>query len=220
MAGMPGFLEARGVLLQHRDDHDSAYREFRWPDLQNFNWALDYFDPLARDNNRIALHVIDDAGVEEKVTVAQLSERSNRVANLMRAAGVRRGDRILIMLGNVVPLWEITLAAIKLGAVFSPATAMLTTEDLQDRIDRGEMRHVIADVASTEKFDDVRGAYTRIVVGGSRSGWISYSHAAAPSFQPDGDTRASDPMPNTTRPGLASYVNGAVLMPPAAIGVR
>ncbi|MGZ7033315.1 MAG: AMP-binding protein, partial [Thermoanaerobaculia bacterium] len=194
MARMTGFLEARGLLLQHREDYVSAYREFRWPDVRNFNWALDYFDPLARGNDRIALHLIDDAGVEEKVTFAELSERSNRVANLLRASGVRRGNRILIMLGNVVPLWEITLAAIKLGAVFSPATAMLTTEDLQDRVDRGEMRHVIADAASTAKFDDVKGAFTRIVVGGSRPGWISYNHAAAPSFQPDGETRASDPM--------------------------
>jgi len=190
---MPGFLDARDRLLKLREDYETAYREFRWPDLVKFNWALDHFDRMARGNDRVALHVVDDAGVEEKLTFAELSERSNRVANFLRAAGVRRGHRILIMLGNVVPLWEITLAAIKLGAVFSPATAMLTTADLQDRVDRGEMRHVIADVSTTAKFADVKGDFTRIVVGGSRDGWRSFAYAES-SFKPDGETRSEDPL--------------------------
>ena len=59
---------------------------------------------------------------------AQLSERSNRVANYFRRLGVRRGDRILLMLGNVVALWECMLAAMKLGAVIIPATTLLTQE--------------------------------------------------------------------------------------------
>jgi len=191
---MSNFLDARDQLLKLRDDYETAFREFRWPEMVKFNWALDYFDPMARGNERIGLHVVDDAGVEEKLTFAALSERSNRVANFLRAAGVRRGDRILIMLGNVVPLWEISLAAIKLGAVFSPATAMLTTADLQDRVDRGEMRHVIADISTTSKFDDVKGDFTRIVVGGTRDGWRSFAYDANASFKPDGETRTDDPL--------------------------
>ena len=188
------FLDARDRLFALRSDYDTAYREFRWPALAKFNWALDYFDPMARGNRRTGLHVVDDAGREEKLTFAALSERSNRVANFLRASGVRRGDRILIMLGNVAPLWEVTLAAIKLGAVFSPATSMLTTSDLQDRIDRGEIRHVIADAASTAKFADVRGSYTRILVGGTAAGWRTLSYDANASFEPDGETGASDPL--------------------------
>ncbi len=191
---MSAFIEARDELLGHRDDYETAYHEFRWPLLNRFNWALDYFDVMARGNDRVALHIVDDDGTEAKLTFAGLRERSNRVANFLRRTGVRRGDRILIMLGNVVPLWEITLAAMKLGAVFSPATAMLTTEDLQDRVDRGNMRHVIADAASTAKFDDVTGSYTRIVVGGAREGWIPCALDADASFQPDGETRAGDPL--------------------------
>ena len=191
---MTGFLQARDLLLKHRDDYAAAYREFQWPRLDDFNWALDYFDAMARGNKRPGLQVVDDAGKSETLTFSELSERSNRVANFLRTAGVKRGDRILIMLGNVVPLWEITLAAMKLGAVFSPATAMLTTDDLQDRIDRGEMKHVIVESASTAKFDDVKGSYTRIVVGAPRDGWLTYANDANDAFKPDGPTRGSDPL--------------------------
>jgi acetyl-CoA synthetase len=192
--GPVSFLDARDFLLRHRDDYDAACAGFRSPDLHEFNWALDYFDAMARNNNRIALHAVDDDGISTQVTFTEMSERSNRVANFLRSVGVRRGDTMLIMLGNVVPLWEFTLAAIKLGAVFTPATALLTVDDLQDRIDRGSVRHVIADTASTAKFDGVHGDYTRIVVGGSVAGWMDAASDASPYFTPDAPTRASDPL--------------------------
>jgi acetyl-CoA synthetase len=212
---MNAFRDARDFLLRHREDYETAYRDFRWPRLDVFNWALDWFDIYARGNERVALHVVDDDGGEERVTFAEMSARSNAVANFLREHGVRRGDAILIILGNVVPLWEITLAAMKLGAVVSPATAMLTTEDLQDRVDRGRVRHVIADAGATAKFDDVTGDYTRIVVegaGGRAQGadgvlatappaprplrpapWIEYRNDGPRDFAPDGPTHADDP---------------------------
>jgi acetyl-CoA synthetase len=187
------FLRAREGLLRHRDDQLAAYREFAWPLLDRFNWALDYFDVLARGNRDTALHVVADDGAAQTRTFAEMSERSNRVANFLRAQGVRRGDRILIMLGNVPELWEITLAAMKLGAVFSPATTLLTAEDLQDRIDRGGIRHVIA-AEGASKFDGVTGDYTRIAVGPSPAGWVPYAADASPDFTPDGETRGDDPL--------------------------
>ena len=103
--------------------------------------------------------MVEEDGGETRVSFAQMSERSNRVANFLRQAGVKRGDRVLVMLPNVVPLWEITLAAMKLGAVISPATTLLVAADLKDRIGRGEMRHVITDAAGTERFAAVAGDY-------------------------------------------------------------
>jgi acetyl-CoA synthetase len=188
------FLGARDFLLSHREDYDVVSRGFSLPELPEFNWALDYFDLMARGNDRVALHAVDDRGSSTEVTFAEMSERSNRAANFLRSLGVRRGDRILIMLGNVVPLWEITLAAMKLGAVFTPATSLLTVDDLQDRIDRGGVRHVIVEAESAAKFDGVRGDYTRIVVGGRVEGWTEDSRAASSLFTPDGPTRGSDPL--------------------------
>src|SRR5271163_1137454 len=190
------FIAARELLFKHREDYASAYREFRWPKLDRFNWALDYFDVMARDNVHPALWLVDEDTGETKLSFTQLSERSNRIANALRALGVRRGDRILVMLGNVVPLWECMLAAMKLGAVIVPATTLLTRNDLADRFARGRVRHVIASADAAAKFADLPGDYTRIAVGKEVPGWISFEagYGASAEFTPDGETRADDPM--------------------------
>ena len=190
------FLKARDFLLNNRTDYTAAYRGFEWPKLTHFNWALDYFDSMAAGNERPALWVVDENGSETRLSFAQLSERSNRVANFLRAIGVQRGDRILIMLGNEVALWDIMLAAIKLGAVLIPATTLLTPDDLRDRLDRGRVRHVIVGAPNAAKFEALPGGYSRLSVGGAVSGWTpfedAYRHDAA--FRPDGPTRADDPL--------------------------
>jgi acetyl-CoA synthetase len=195
-AGMSatGFVEARDYLLAHREDYGRVYRDFRWPVLDRFNWALDYFDPMARGNDRPGLWIVDEGGAETKLSFAELAERSSRVANHLRALGVRRGDRLLLMLGNVAPLWECMLAAIKLGAVIIPATTLLNRDDLIDRFARGRVRHVVAAADSAGKFADLPGDYTRIAVGGKAPGWQDWEagYAAPAHFAPDGETRATD----------------------------
>src|SRR5437763_1864779 len=154
-----GFLAARDFLFHCREDYETAYRDFRWPALDRFNWALDYFDPMARGNYRPGLWIVNEGGAEARLSFAELSERSNRIANYLRGLGVSRGDRILLMLGNVVPLWESMLAAMKLGAVIIPATTLLTRDDLIDRFERGRVRHVVASADNAGKFSEVPGGY-------------------------------------------------------------
>src|SRR5437588_9450393 len=113
------FLAARDFLLARREDYEAAYAGFRWPTLDTFNWALEYFDLLARGNHHTALWLVDEAEHDARLRFAAMAERSNQAANYQRALGVKRGDRVLVMRPNVLPLWEITLAAMKLGAVTS-----------------------------------------------------------------------------------------------------
>jgi acetyl-CoA synthetase len=190
------FIAARDFLLRHREDYATAYGDFQWPKLERFNWALDYFDAMARDNPDPALWLADEDAGETKLSFAALSERSNCVANHLRRLGVRRGDRILLMLGNVVPLWECMLAAMKLGAVIIPATTLLTRGDLVDRFARGRVRHVVAGADAAAKFADLPGDYKRIVVGKPVSGWVPFEdgYAASAAFTPDGDTHPDDPL--------------------------
>ena len=190
------FRAARNFLLRHREDYDTARRGFRWPRPERFNWALDWFDTIGRRRDALALWLVEADGSECKVTFAEMTRRSNQVANWLRGLGVRRGDRLILMLGNQVELWETILAAIKLGAVIIPATPLLGPADLRDRVDRGQVRHVVTTSADTDKFTDVPGDYTRIAVGGAVSGWLSYEDSAdaADSFEADSVTNAEDPM--------------------------
>lgn len=185
------FIAARDLLLRLREEYDTAVREFRWPVMDRFNWALDYFDYLpAKD---LALWCIGEA--EEKLSFGQLRTRSNQVANHLRALGVRRGDRVMLLVPNVRQLWEALLALMKLGAVISPATILLTEADVKDRFERGHMRHAIVDASLTGRFANLPGDYTRIAVGGA-PGWHRFedAYAAAETFVPDGETRATDPL--------------------------
>jgi len=101
-----------------------------------------------------------------------------------------------VMLGNRVELWEIMLAAMKVGAVVIPATSQLTATDLQDRFARGAVKHVVTDPLCTAKFRDIAGSYTRIVVDSTEKGWRPFDtlYDGGATFLPDGPTKADDPM--------------------------
>ena len=187
------FEDARDFLLANRDDYETAYRDFRWPRPENFNWALDWFDVIAAGNDRPGLWIVDDDS-ETRLSFAELSARSNALAGWLRDQGVRRGDRTLLMLGNRAQLWECILALTKLGAVMIPASTLLTPADIIDRVERGRVGHVIAESELTDRFAGIDGAFTRIAVGDVVDGWLRYNDflTASSAFAADGPTRADD----------------------------
>jgi len=144
------FIAARDFLQLHRNDYDTAYRDYRAPVLPEFNWALDFFDVQAKGNTAPALWVVDENGKESKISFADMAQRSSQVANYLRSLGVKRGERLLLMLPNRVELWEIMLACIKLGAVIVPTTMLVSGDDLLDRMERGAIRHVVAQTTELE----------------------------------------------------------------------
>ncbi|TFW32565.1 AMP-binding protein [Massilia horti] len=190
------FIEARDFLQRHRTDYETACRDYQPPQLEQFNWALDFFDEQAKGNDAIALWVVGEDGSEEKITFAHMAARSTQVAEYLRECGVERGDRVLVMLPNRTELWEIMLAGIKLGAVLVPTTMLVSPSDLADRLERGRIRHVIAQVSEAHKFAGLAGNYTRIAVGGKPEGWRDFadSRQVLTVFTPNGETRATDPM--------------------------
>lgn len=143
------FKEARDFLLANRQDYTAAKAGFVWPEALAFNWALDWFDaelasnPQSRDQT--ALWIIDSAKDKQvKLSFYELGKRSSQVANYLQFLGLKRGDHLLVLLGNVPALWETMLAAMKLGLIVIPATTLLTADELSDRLERGQARAILA----------------------------------------------------------------------------
>ncbi|NMO53319.1 AMP-binding protein [Actinoplanes sp. TBRC 11911] len=187
MAATETFRAARDFLLAHGEDYDHAVDGFRWPELDEFNWALDWFDVIAAGNDAPALWIVEEDGSERRFSYAEMSHRSSQVAMWLRAKGVRRGDRIVLMLGNQAELWETILAAVKLGAVLIPATPLLGPADAADRVARGGARHVVTTTAFLDKFAAVDGV-TKIAVDRD----FAEAYAGTGVFEVDGVTRATD----------------------------
>ena len=201
---------ARDLLLQYRDDRDQAVERFRWPRPATFNWGVEWFDVIATEHpDRPALVIVEPDGSVGSWTYGQLARRTDQVAGWLQANGVQRGDRIVLMLGNQVELWEIVLAAIKIGAVIIPASTLLTPDDLADRVGRGGARFVVARDVDTDGFRHVPGVFVRIAVGRPVDGWIEYEDSAAypdEGFVPEGVSRAGDPL-------LLYFTSGTTALP-------
>ncbi|WP_216320584.1 AMP-binding protein [Deinococcus aestuarii] len=212
--GARAFQAARQVLLDHASDPQAAHAAFHWPELTTFNWALDVFAPLAARLGE-APALFWDGG---ELSYADLGARAGGVANHLRALGVGRGDRVLVMLGNVPELWVVLIACMGLGAPILPAATLLTAADVEDRVERGRVRAVVTDGANVEKFAGLPGDLLRVSVDASAGpGWHSLAGAdrAPAGFTPDGVTRASDPVllyftsGTTSRPKLVVHTHAS-----------
>jgi acetyl-CoA synthetase len=215
------FRAARDRLLELREDYGKALAEFAWPRFEEFNFATDWFDALAADPERgsqPALVIVEQDGSSTRRTFAELAERSRRAASWLGDQGVRRGDHVIIMLGNQVELWELILACIRLGAVMIPTTTLMGPRDLQDRVDRGAARWAVVGRAHLERFDGVDGDYALISVGGTSAGdprVLDYSGAAvaSPHFTPDAPTRGDETLllyftsGTTSKPKLVEHTH-------------
>jgi acetyl-CoA synthetase len=219
------FRAARDLLLAHRTDLAAATAAFEWPALERFNWAIDWFDEVAKGNDAPALHIVEASGAEAKLSYAELSRRSSQVANFLAGLGAKRGDRMLLMLGNEVPLWETMLAAIKLGVVVIPATTLLSGPDLADRLERGRVRWVLTNGTGLARVSELpadalagvgrilAGDTGREASGAPPEGWTDYrdaSHASS-GFVPAEAIPVSEPLleyftsGTTSRPKLVRH---------------
>lgn len=186
------FRAVRDVLLLHRDDHDAACAAFSRPRTRHFNWALEWFDVIARGNDGTALTIVRDDGTVRDSSFDELSRESDRTANWLHSLGVRRGERVLLLLDSRTQLWEILLACLKIGAVVVPVYTSLSTPEIRERVERGRIQHVISEERTAGSVPAVPGA--RVLVEGTAAGWLPYAQRERmpDSFLPDGPTRADD----------------------------
>ena len=161
-----------------RASYDAVVAGFRWELPASFNFATDVVDAWAADPDKLALLWCDESGREERFTYRQISERAQRAGNLMRAKGLRKGDRCIVMLPRL-PQWQIAMiACLRIGVIPIPCIDMLTVKDLRYRIEHSGAVGVVTTGASSHKFSGLDGLRFKAAVGGSH-GWLDFDAESA-----------------------------------------
>lgn len=156
MSSADAIRAVRDQLITFGDDYEAASAAFEWPYFSGqFNWAHDWFDQFARDDQRPGLIIVDENGISATYTFAELVSRSNQLARWLSYRGIGKGDSVIVMLGNQIELWLTMLAIMKLGAVIMPTARAVTAAELPDRISRGNARHAVCNSADVPKFGDL-----------------------------------------------------------------
>ncbi len=137
--------------LRPMHDYAESCAHFRWQVPETFNFGADVVDAHAVDEARLALVWCDETGAEERLTFADVSRASNRLANTLADRGVGKGDRVIIMLPRR-PHWQIAMiACLMLGAVVVPCITMLTERDLAYRLAHSGANGVITTAEGAAK---------------------------------------------------------------------
>jgi len=159
------------------DDYDTARGAFAWEIPPAFNFGVDVVDHWARETpDRTALIWLDEAGHERRFTFADMGRLSDRAATLLRRLGVRKGDRVVVMLPRI-PEWQIAMVAcLKLGAVPIPCITMLTAGDVAYRVEHSGATAAITTAENISKFDGLPGVEVKVSVGGGE-GWTDFAAA-------------------------------------------
>jgi len=203
----PALLAARDLLLDLAGDHERAVAEFRWPDVgERFSFAHDWFDPFARGNDQPGLVIVEEDGAASSYSFAHLADTSDQLAAWFASKGVGRGDAVLVMLGNQVELWQTMLAVMKLGAVLLPTTTAVGPAELQDRIERGDVRFVVCAPADEAKFAEVPGEYAVLPTSAYDAAWaLPVTPLPHPETAPDDRLLLYFTSGTTSRPKLVEH---------------
>lgn len=138
-------------------DYDELYRQFRWNIPARYNIGVDCCDKWAAlDSNRLAiLHVKPDGG-EDAISFGWLRETSNRLANVLRAQGVARGDRVAIFLPQAPEVAAAHMAIYKLGAIALPVAILFGPDALSYRLQNSGAKALLTNAQGLAKLDGVR----------------------------------------------------------------
>ena len=191
-------------------DYEQTCRDVRWEVPEYYNFAYDVVDRWAEDAPKLAMLWVNERGEEKHLTFRDFAARADQVGNALRTMGIRKGDRLLIMLPRLPEWWEAVLGIMKIGAISMPGTTLLTSKDVAYRIQAAEAKAVITDDEGALKVaqvaDECPTLQLKILLGGEREGWVNYTRvvasAAALNREP---TRGDEPMMIYFTSGTVGY---------------
>jgi acyl-coenzyme A synthetase/AMP-(fatty) acid ligase len=195
-------------------DYEKTRKEFELDVPEYFNFGFDVVDKWAEDRTKLALAVAGEMGEKlEKYTFFEIKRLSNKFANVMKEKGLRKGDRVLVML-PWLPQWYIAMIGmIKLGVIPIPSTTLLTPRDIRYRVNESEAVGILTDIPDAPKVEEAMDRCPSLkmcmLASGHRRGWLSWNDEldkASPLFEPPERTKSDDTM-------LLYFTSGTVAYP-------
>jgi acetyl-CoA synthetase/medium-chain acyl-CoA synthetase len=192
-------------------DYEQTCRDFRWEVPECYNFAYDVVDRWAEDAPKLAMLWVNERGEEKHLTFRDFAARADQVGNALRTMGIRKGDRILIMLPRQPEWWEAVLGIMKIGAISMPGTTLLTPKDVAYRIQSAEAKAVITDDEGALKVAQVAEEcptlQLKVLLGAEREGWVNYTRvvASSPATLSRELTRSDEPMMIYFTSGTVGY---------------
>jgi len=191
-------------VLQKKDRYDEMYKNFQWNVPEYYNFGFDVIDQWAEDRTKLALISIDRTGERERYhTFYDLKVQSNQFANVLKKIGVKKGDRVLVILQSI-PEWYVGLIGMfKLGVVAMPGTVLLTSKDIEYRINRAEACMIITDMGHVGIVEQLKDRCPSLkylmLVDGKKKGWFNFDDEMSKasrgvSRSEIAKTRSIDPM--------------------------
>ena len=183
-------------------DYQYSYDNDRLEVPEYFNFGFDVVDKWAQDRTKMALISIDSSGNQAQYhTFWDLKVLSDKYANALKTQGIKKGDRVFIMLPRI-PEWYVAMIGLfKLGAIPMPGTTLLTAKDIEYRITQAEASMAITDLENSDKVNSAAGGCptleSLVIVGGERQGWFSFSNQidqASRILDHVEPTRSDDPL--------------------------
>ena len=190
-------------MLESRDEQGNLTGvDFNIP--ENFNFAFDVLDHLAEKNpDKLAMRWLSHTRECRDLTFKDISENSSRSANMLYSLGIRKGDRVMLIIRRHYQFWYLLNALHKLGAVAIPAPVQLVGHDIEYRINKAHIKCVIC-TAGDGVCDAVDSVAERtpslehkIIVNGERDGWLNYDAMYgefSAEFARPADQKVSDPL--------------------------
>jgi len=168
------------------EDENGVLTDVKFADTDSYNFAFDTVDAIARkDPEKVAMvHVAND-GTERKFTFKDMKDASSQCANYFKSLGIKRGDRVMLVLKRHYQFWFAILGLHKLGAIAIPATNQLVEHDFTYRFQAGGVSAILctADGDTANQVDlaeKISGLpLTKILVGGKKDGWHDFDEEYA-----------------------------------------
>lgn len=180
----------------------------------NFNFAYDVIDEIGRlYPDKYALHWINEKGGEKRFNFKDLSELSNRAANMLTDHGVKKGDMVMAVLKRHYEFWILAYALCKIGAVLIPATAQLVKKDYIYRFKHADVKYIFATLEDNvadhidEALEEYDGMAEKFITHGGKEGWTDFNSEVAkyPDTFERVETHVKEPMLAYFSSGTTGY---------------